>query len=62
MYLFHFAQDFLAGKKTIITSLVMIVLNGLVALNVISVDNLTEINGALLGFIGWFLRLGIKGE
>lgn len=53
-------QDWLDGKKTTLTALVMIVLNALVAFNVITVENQTEINAALLGFIAWFLRLGIS--
>ena len=57
MHLLFWLQNFLAGKKTILTSVILIVLNGLVALDVITVDNLNEINAALVGFIAWFLRL-----
>ena len=53
-------QDFLSGKKTIITAVFTAVLNILVAAEVISVDNMNEINAALLALMGWFLRLGIK--
>jgi len=60
MNFLRLAQAWLDGKKTIVTSLVMVVLNVLVAFDLITVDNLAEINGALLGFIGWFLRLGLK--